>query len=112
MASTAIHGFVLLWHIPTLEKWGAFAGDFEELNENVEYVEREDEFDIEDEEVLLARKMRAEEEDVDIEEDDEDAILESRTKVNEKGWEDDIQWADEYPDDDKPGWKLKTIMRE
>lgn len=46
MASTTNRGTVLLWHCPTLEKWSAFAGDFEELDENVEYVEREDDFDI------------------------------------------------------------------
>jgi len=46
MASTTVHGNILIWHIPTLEKWSAFAGDFEELDENVEYIEKEDEFDI------------------------------------------------------------------
>lgn len=46
MASTTNQGNILIWHCPTLEKWSAFAGDFEELDENVEYVEKEDEFDI------------------------------------------------------------------
>ena len=46
MASTTNHGNILIWHCPTLEKWSAFAGDFEELDENVEYIEKEDEFDI------------------------------------------------------------------
>jgi COMPASS component SWD1 len=36
----------LIWHSPTPERWGAFAGGFEEADENVEYEEREDEFDI------------------------------------------------------------------
>lgn len=39
-------GNILLWHNPTPERWGAFAGGFEEVDENVEYEEREDEFDI------------------------------------------------------------------
>jgi COMPASS component SWD1 len=36
------------------------------VDENVEYEEREDEFDVEDEQVILERKTKAEEEDVDI----------------------------------------------
>jgi hypothetical protein len=36
----------LIWHCPTPERWGAFASGFEEVDENVEYEEREDEFDI------------------------------------------------------------------
>ncbi|KAF9521669.1 WD40-repeat-containing domain protein [Crepidotus variabilis] len=59
-------GNILIWHSPHPERWGAFAGGFEEVDENVEYEEREDEFDIEDEAVLHARKMKTEEEEVDI----------------------------------------------
>ena len=36
----------MIWHAPTQERWGAFAGDFEELDENIMYEEKEDEFDI------------------------------------------------------------------
>ncbi len=39
-------GNIFIWHCPTDERWGAFAGGFEEVDENVEYEEREDEFDI------------------------------------------------------------------
>jgi hypothetical protein len=46
IASTTNQGNVLIWHCPTPERWGAFAGGFEEVDENVEYEEREDEFDI------------------------------------------------------------------
>ena len=46
IASTTKSGDILLWHCPTAERWGAFAGGFEEVDENVEYEEREDEFDI------------------------------------------------------------------
>lgn len=35
-----------IWHCPNPERWGAFAGGFEEVDENVEYEERESEFDI------------------------------------------------------------------
>ena len=46
IASTTNRGNILIWHCPTTERWGAFAGGFEEVDENVEYEEREDEFDI------------------------------------------------------------------
>ena len=39
-------GNILIWHCPHPERWGAFAGGFEEVDENVEYEEKEDEFDI------------------------------------------------------------------
>ena len=46
IASVSSQGNIFIWHCPTTERWGAFAGGFEEVDENVEYEEREDEFDI------------------------------------------------------------------
>ncbi|KAF8481355.1 WD40-repeat-containing domain protein [Gautieria morchelliformis] len=111
MASTTSRGNILIWHCPTLEKWSAFAGDFEELDENVEYVEKEDEFDIEDEEQITARKMRAEEEDVDVDRWDEETVtVEQQLKTSENGWEEDIRWAAASPDEDTPNWTMRIIM--
>lgn len=104
---------------------------FEELDENVEYIEREDEFDIvrlfelstclfcmlntiqEDEEDIIARKMRAEEDDVDVDGSDNDSLVtDSHIKPNEKGWQEDLRWADAYPDEDSPNWTMRIIMRD
>ncbi|PSS24048.1 Protein RBL like [Actinidia chinensis var. chinensis] len=46
VASVSLVGFVYIWAIDYTENWSAFAPDFKKLEENEEYVEREDEFDL------------------------------------------------------------------
>ncbi|KAF8556293.1 WD40 repeat-like protein [Imleria badia] len=46
LASTTNQGTILIWHSPSPERWGAFAGGFEEADENVWYEEGESEFDL------------------------------------------------------------------
>ncbi|KAK9820894.1 hypothetical protein WJX74_003022 [Apatococcus lobatus] len=46
LASVSADGQIFLWVRVYRENWSAFAPDFEQLEENQEYVEREDEFDV------------------------------------------------------------------
>ncbi|KAI5124879.1 hypothetical protein M0805_007309 [Coniferiporia weirii] len=109
IASTTNSGNILLWHCPTPERWGAFAGGFEEVDENVEYEEHEDEFDIEDENELALRKRREEDAEVDVNglEEVPDALeMELRREVKDE----DVLWAESEPDEDQKGWRMKVIM--
>lgn len=67
LASVSNTGAVYLWFTPPTETWSAYAPGFEELEENIVYEEREDEFDLEDEEELTRRKQ-----------DEEEALIEIR----------------------------------
>ncbi|KIY45965.1 COMPASS complex protein [Fistulina hepatica ATCC 64428] len=107
-ASTSRDGFIFIWHHPKEARWGAFAAGFEELSHNVEYQEREDEFDDVNEAEILRRKLEAEEKDIDI-----DAIEPSPWKDKMLSSPNDVDaiWADEEPDDDEPRsrWSIKRV---
>ncbi|KZO93166.1 WD40 repeat-like protein [Calocera viscosa TUFC12733] len=66
IASVSNNGRINLWSALRKENWSAFAPGFEELEENIDYEEREDEFDIEDEDEIRRRKRAIEEVEVDI----------------------------------------------
>jgi len=66
VASVSTSGEVYIFQTSTPDNWAAFAPGFEELEENVEYDEREDEFDIEDETEATRRKDAEEDIDIDI----------------------------------------------
>lgn len=111
LASTTTQGDILIWHCPSPERWGAFAGGFEEADENVWYEEGESEFDLEDEAELAHRKKLQEDEDVDI----IGGIDDSRplTTANESGPPDvDFEWADEEGELDHKDWRMKLLMVE
>jgi len=112
IASTTNQGNILIWHCPHPERWGAFAGGFEELDENVEYEEREDEFDIEDEADMIRRKMKEEEEEVDIDTVPEAAKPRDIQLHGVQPGDEDVAWADEELDDDQQDWKMRVIMEE
>ncbi|KAG8363762.1 hypothetical protein BUALT_Bualt19G0056100 [Buddleja alternifolia] len=67
VVSVSLTGLVYIWAKDYTENWSAFAPDFKELEENEEYVEREDEFDL----VPETEKVK----DSDINEDDEVDIV-------------------------------------
>jgi len=67
IASVSTSGVVYIWATNYTENWSAFAPDFTELQENEEYIEREDEFDvIEEDEAEVKKKKGEEDEYVDI----------------------------------------------
>lgn len=59
-------GGIQFWGIEPQQKWSALAPDFAEVEENVEYMEREDEFDEYPEEERTKRRLDREDEEVDI----------------------------------------------
>ncbi|CAI6339745.1 unnamed protein product [Periconia digitata] len=59
-------GRVWLWSILQPQRWSALAPDFIEVEENVEYIEREDEFDIQPLEEIHKRRLDQEDEEVDV----------------------------------------------
>ncbi|GAB0133953.1 hypothetical protein EsDP_00002343 [Epichloe bromicola] len=59
-------GRIYIWSVISPQKWSALAPDFAEVEENVEYIEKEDEFDIYAQEEIHRRRLDAEDEDVDV----------------------------------------------
>lgn len=59
-------GRIHLWSVISPQRWSALAPDFAEVEENVEYIEHEDEFDIHPQEEIHKRRLDLEDEDVDV----------------------------------------------
>lgn len=72
-------GYIYLWLIQFPQKWSALAPDFVEIEENIEYDEKEDEFDIIDNEVLVQKRL----------EEEEDLIVDilTKEKLDARGFE-------------------------
>lgn len=75
VAATGVEtGRVYVWGVSAGQRWSALAPDFSEVEENVEYVEREDEFDIHPEEEIRRKRLDQEDEVVDVLTVDEEQI--------------------------------------
>jgi hypothetical protein len=67
VAATGVEsGKIYIWGINTPQRWSALAPDFLEVEENVEYIEQEDEFDIHPLDELKKRRLDQEDEEVDV----------------------------------------------
>ncbi|CAI9094951.1 OLC1v1030789C2 [Oldenlandia corymbosa var. corymbosa] len=66
VVSVSLAGLVYIWAKDYTENWSAFAPDFKELEENEEYVEREDEFDLMPDSEKVKESDVHESDDVDI----------------------------------------------
>lgn len=84
VASVSILGLIHIWVTNMTENWSAYAPGFDELDENVEYHEREDEFDYEDESDLERRRKDEQERDVEIFRIDQEGVLLNRMEVHTK----------------------------
>ncbi|TRX94936.1 hypothetical protein FHL15_004021 [Xylaria flabelliformis] len=76
-------GRIYIWSVTSPQRWSALAPDFVEVEENVEYIEREDEFDIHPQEEINKRRLDLEDEDIDV------LAIDSR-----KGYDEDHGGAD------------------
>lgn len=86
VAATGVEsGRIYVWSINTPQRWSALAPDFVEVEENVEYIEHEDEFDIHPIEELKRKRLDQEDEEVDVlTVDAEQMERENRGKMHNK----------------------------
>lgn len=79
VAATGVEsGKIYVWGINTPQRWSALAPDFVEVEENHEYIEAEDEFDIHPIEELQRKRLDQEDEDIDVLTVDEEQLERER----------------------------------
>lgn len=85
-----------IWSIIPQQRWSALAPDFVEVEENVEYVESESEFDIHPKEEIHKRRLDLEDDDVDcwtiepVEGEEDSFNLPLLSDVSDSGSEDEL----------------------
>ncbi|XP_027059509.1 retinoblastoma-binding protein 5 homolog [Pocillopora damicornis] len=109
-------GVVSIWAQNHVENWSAFAPDFKELDENVEYEEKENEFDIEDEDEeaeVPSETEAGEEDEVDVCAVERIPALCSSDEENDEDL-DSVYYlpvAPEVDDPEETGWTQETEIR-
>ncbi|KAK6340284.1 chromatin binding protein [Orbilia blumenaviensis] len=66
VASGLETGRIYIWATNNPQRWSALAPDFQEVEENVEYIEKEDEFDYKDRAEMTKARLDREDEEVDL----------------------------------------------
>jgi len=95
------NGLVSIWSQTHVENWSAFAPDFQEIDENIEYEERESEFDLDDEdkeELLNTSQDQQEELEIDVERVDKPLYYSSGDEPDD----DCLYYLPVAPDIDEP----------
>lgn len=106
-------GLVSIWAQNQVENWSAFAPDFKELDENVEYEERESEFDIEDEDKSVDMSAEAKhDEEIEVDVSKVDPIAAFCSSDEEYEDENGLQFLPMAPEVEDPedGWNSQENM--
>lgn len=94
IASVSTLGVVYIWSKSYTENWSAFAPDFTELEENEEYIEKEDEFDIVD----WQKKEKSE-----VQEQEVVDVLQIDKRMDNSDSDDELFFLPTVPDRDEHG---------
>ncbi|XP_047338875.1 protein RBL-like [Impatiens glandulifera] len=103
VVSVSFNGLVYIWAKDYTENWSAFAPDFKELEENEEYVEREDEFDLIPDTEKVKEVYVDEDEEVDI------ITVEKDSTFSDSDVEDEIRFLPVSPIPDLPEQPDKCV---
>ncbi|CAL8099284.1 unnamed protein product [Calicophoron daubneyi] len=93
---------VSIWAQTQVQNWSAFAPDFKELDENVEYEERESEFDIEDEDKNVEESKDNKEEDVEVDVETLEPVAALLSSDEDEESEDILMYLSISPEVDNP----------